>query len=69
MTNSNNSEAGEPTEEPRPDDESHSDVRDRDELEGDRQTEDAAASDDPDAPGLSVLGEQAGPPVEPNEPA
>ncbi|HWM18915.1 MAG TPA: hypothetical protein VNO51_04465 [Ilumatobacteraceae bacterium] len=68
MTNSNDSEAGEPTGEPTAD-ESHSDVRDRDELEGDRQTEDAAASDDPDAPGLSVLGEQAGPPVEPNEPA
>jgi len=29
----------------------------------------AAADVDPDAPGLSALGEQAGAPVEPNEPA
>ena len=28
-----------------------------------------ATGDDPDAPGLSVLGEQEGDPVEPNEPA
>ena len=68
MTTSNESEVGRPAEEPQADD-SRSDERDRDELEGDRHTEDAAASDDPDAPGLSVLGDQPGQPVEPNEPA
>jgi hypothetical protein len=66
MTNSNESEAERSAQEPRAD-EPRSDVRD--ELEGDRDTEDAAASDDPDAPGLSVLGVQPGRPVEPNEPA
>jgi hypothetical protein len=68
MTNSNEPEAGRPAQEPRAD-EPRSGVRDRDPLTGDRQAEDAAESDDPDAPGLSVLGEQPGPPVEPNEPA
>jgi hypothetical protein len=68
MTNSNESEAGSPAQEPRAA-ESHPDARERDARKGDRQSEDAAASDDPDAPGLSVLGEQPGPPVEPNEPA
>ena len=68
MTNANESEAGRPAQEPRTD-ESRSDVHDRSELEDDRRAEHEAASDDPDAPGLSVLGEQPGPPVEPNEPA
>lgn len=64
MTKPSESDAERPAQEPRAG-EPHSDVRD--ELDGDRHT--AAASDDPDAPGLSVLSEQSGPPVEPNEPA
>ncbi len=63
MTNGKESEAKRPAQVPRAD-EPRSDVRG-----ADRRTEDAAASADPDAPGLSVLGEQPGPPVEPNEPA
>ncbi|MCU1389267.1 MAG: hypothetical protein JWL72_2605 [Ilumatobacteraceae bacterium] len=37
-------------------------------LDG-RSSVEPPRSPDPDAPGLSVLGEQAGDPVEPNEPA
>ncbi|MCU1398709.1 MAG: hypothetical protein JWN62_1818 [Acidimicrobiales bacterium] len=40
-----------------------------DESADQTQQPNPAASADPDSPGLSVLGEQSGPPVEPNEPA
>jgi hypothetical protein len=66
MTNSNEAEAERPAHVPRANEPRSNQ---HDEPETDRPTEDATAEDDPDAPGLSVLGVQPGPPVEPNEPA